>query len=272
MFAARAGYDTHMTEAETFIAAIIAQPDDDTVRLVYADWLTENGQPDRGEFIRSEIELAQSLLHEEIDAHRRRVLLDRRAALLKRHKAVWLAPFLPFAREDSFERGFVQALEVPARAFLGRAEAWFAETPLTRVKVTELHTWSAAAGHVSHVAELLSSPLLGRVRALDLEGRGLTAADLAPFAAQPDLSGLRELALAYNGLRSEGATLLASMPQLAHLEVLDLRSNGITDPGARAVALGAHLGALKELRITKNSIRNRTWALLEERFGYALVG
>ncbi|MBM3981375.1 MAG: TIGR02996 domain-containing protein [Planctomycetes bacterium] len=261
-----------MTEAETFLAAIIAQPDDDTVRLVYADWLAENGQPDRGEFIRAEIELAQSLLHEEIDERRRRVLLDRRAALLKRHKAVWLAPFLPFAREDSFERGFVQALEVPARDFLDSAGTWFEQTPLTRVKVTELHTWNPVHGRVSHTAEVLGSPLLARVTALDLDGRGLTATDLMPFAAQPDLSRLRELSLAYNGLRSEGATLLASMPQLAHLESLDLRSNGITDPGARAVALGAHFGALKELRISKNSIRNRTWAMLEERFDYALVG
>jgi uncharacterized protein (TIGR02996 family) len=261
-----------MTEAETFLAAITAQPDDDTVRLVYADWLAENGDPDRGEFVRTEIELAQSLLHEEIDERRRRVLFERRAALLKRHGAAWLAPFHPFAKESSFERGFVQALEVPARTFLDRGEEWFALTPLTRLAPTELHTWNPAVGHVSHVADLLSSPLLARLSALDLEGRGLTAADLHVFAAQPDLSRLRELALAYNGLRSDGATLLASMPQLARLEALDLRSNSITDSGARAVALGAHFGALKELRISKNSIRNRAWAALEDRFGYALVG
>ncbi len=261
-----------MTEAETFIAAIIAQPDDDTVRLVYADWLAENGQPDRGEFVRAEIELAQSLLNEEIDERRRRVLLDRRAALLKRHKAVWLAPFLPFAKESSFERGFVHAVEVPALDFLQRGEKWFTLTPLTRVKITELHTWVPTEGRVSCGPELFASPLLSRVTSLDLSGLELTAGDLEPLAAHPDLSRLRELVLTYNGLRSDGATLLAGMPQLAHLESLDLRSNGITDPGARAVALGAHFGTMKELRISKNSIRNRTWALLEERFGPALVG
>lgn len=261
-----------MTEAETFIAAIIAQPDDDTVRLVYADWLAENGQPDRGEFVRAEIELAQSLLNEEIDERRRRELLDRRAALLKRHKAVWLAPFLPFAKEASFERGFVAALDVPALDFLQRGEKWFALTPLTRVRITERHTWVPLEGRVSCGPELFSSPLLSRVTNLDLSGLELTADDLEPLAAHSDLSRLRELVLTYNGLRSDGATLVARMPQLAHLESLDLRSNMITDPGARAVALGAHFGALKELRITKNSIRNRTWALLEERFGAALVG
>jgi uncharacterized protein (TIGR02996 family) len=35
-----------------FLAAIHADPGDDTPRLVYADWLQENGQPELAEFIR----------------------------------------------------------------------------------------------------------------------------------------------------------------------------------------------------------------------------
>ena len=34
-----------MTDQEKFVAAIHAAPDDDTLRLVYADWLDENGLP-----------------------------------------------------------------------------------------------------------------------------------------------------------------------------------------------------------------------------------
>ena len=37
---------------EPFVRAICANPDEDTVRLVYADWLDENGDPDRAAFIR----------------------------------------------------------------------------------------------------------------------------------------------------------------------------------------------------------------------------
>ena len=47
-----------MTEREALLAAICANPDDDTPRLVYADWLQENGDPDRAEFIRLECRLA----------------------------------------------------------------------------------------------------------------------------------------------------------------------------------------------------------------------
>ena len=48
-----------MTTPEAFIADIIAHPDDDSVRLIYADWLEEHDEPDRAEFIRVQIELAE---------------------------------------------------------------------------------------------------------------------------------------------------------------------------------------------------------------------
>lgn len=48
-----------MTEREAFLAAILAAPADDLPRLVFADWLDENGEPERGEFIRVQCELAK---------------------------------------------------------------------------------------------------------------------------------------------------------------------------------------------------------------------
>ena len=42
-----------------FLNAIHDNPDDDTPRLVYADWLEEHGEPDRAEFIRVGVELAR---------------------------------------------------------------------------------------------------------------------------------------------------------------------------------------------------------------------
>lgn len=42
---------------EAFISAIVASPDDDTLRLVFADWLDEHGQPDRAELIRLQCRL-----------------------------------------------------------------------------------------------------------------------------------------------------------------------------------------------------------------------
>jgi uncharacterized protein (TIGR02996 family) len=42
-----------------FLAAIVADPDDDTARLVAADFLEENGDADRAAFIRIQVELAR---------------------------------------------------------------------------------------------------------------------------------------------------------------------------------------------------------------------
>jgi len=46
-------------EWAAFMSAIIANPDDDTVRLVAADYLEENGNPDRAAFIRIQVQLAR---------------------------------------------------------------------------------------------------------------------------------------------------------------------------------------------------------------------
>lgn len=47
-----------MTEHESFLQAIIANPADDAPRLIYADWLEEHGNSNRAEFIRIQCELA----------------------------------------------------------------------------------------------------------------------------------------------------------------------------------------------------------------------
>ncbi len=47
-----------MTERDAMLAAICADPDDDVRRLAFADWLEENGQGERAEFIRVQCEIA----------------------------------------------------------------------------------------------------------------------------------------------------------------------------------------------------------------------
>lgn len=48
-----------MTEQEPLTAAVVASPDDDLPRLVLADWLEENGEAERAEFIRLQCRLWQ---------------------------------------------------------------------------------------------------------------------------------------------------------------------------------------------------------------------
>ena len=46
-----------MTREEAFLADILEHPDEDGPRLVYADWLEDQGDADRAEFIRAQLEL-----------------------------------------------------------------------------------------------------------------------------------------------------------------------------------------------------------------------
>lgn len=47
-----------MTEQDALYRAIVASPEDDTPRLVYADWLEENGRAEEAEFIRLDCKLS----------------------------------------------------------------------------------------------------------------------------------------------------------------------------------------------------------------------
>jgi uncharacterized protein (TIGR02996 family) len=47
-----------MSHADGFLSDIRAHPEDDAPRLIYADWLDEQGQLERAEFIRVQCRLA----------------------------------------------------------------------------------------------------------------------------------------------------------------------------------------------------------------------
>ena len=47
-----------------FLSDIAANVEDDAPRLVYADWLDENGDPDRAQFIRVQCQLASMGQHD----------------------------------------------------------------------------------------------------------------------------------------------------------------------------------------------------------------
>jgi uncharacterized protein (TIGR02996 family) len=48
-----------MVNDEAFVQAIAAEPDSDSARLVYADWLEEHGKPHAADYLRAELELAR---------------------------------------------------------------------------------------------------------------------------------------------------------------------------------------------------------------------
>lgn len=57
-----------MTDREALYAAILAAPDDDLARLVFADWLEENNERERAVHLRAQVELAKLVAAGAFDA------------------------------------------------------------------------------------------------------------------------------------------------------------------------------------------------------------
>src|SRR3954470_18857584 len=75
-----------MKERELLLKAVCDNPDDDTPRLVFADWLQEHGDEERAEFIRLQIQLAR-MAYQPKEAgrlRRREIVLLARTPLWKR--------------------------------------------------------------------------------------------------------------------------------------------------------------------------------------------
>ncbi len=127
-----------MSDEDALLAAIAANPDEDTPRLAYADWLDENATCDaqraRAEFIRVQIEAARVYDARARDAYD---LLDGRAkALQERYARAWVAELtVAPATKSEYYGGFLSRLELAAEACAStRRPRWHRE-PLARVKL-----------------------------------------------------------------------------------------------------------------------------------------
>jgi uncharacterized protein (TIGR02996 family) len=111
------------------LRAICDEPTDDTVRLVYADWLEENGDAERAEFIRVQVERARLRATGGDSETLRARDLEMRAG----HGVKWQheLPRLSGVSWQRFWRGFVGGATVATwQAYERAADTLFAATPV----------------------------------------------------------------------------------------------------------------------------------------------
>jgi uncharacterized protein (TIGR02996 family) len=278
-----------------FLSDIVANVDDDFPRLVFADWLAENGQDARSEFIRVQVERARRPAW---DAAQVRLRL-REQELLKRHGEEWLAelPAIEGAKWEGFRRGIVAEVSFASfEAMRANAHACRAVAPVEAVTVRwprrkeakkavrpiaelrELSLTGMLDGE-DEIARLADSPQLATLRCLTV--RGVWAATLRILVASPHLAGLRTLRLPSNNLGNRGIRALTEAASLTALEELDLsalseheRYN--TDPIIRAAGMGALVGwsglaGVRSLTLSRNDVtRDGLRALLRSPHAAAL--
>jgi uncharacterized protein (TIGR02996 family) len=111
---------------DALLKAVIAEPDDDSPRLIYADWLEENGQEERAEFIRVQVALWKANAGGRACGE----LRARSAALLREHDIAWARPFHWAATHWTYDRGFIRDASCELPRFVTHAEALFRHAPL----------------------------------------------------------------------------------------------------------------------------------------------
>jgi len=222
---------------KAFLDDMVANIDDDTPRLVYADWLEENGQPERAEFIRVQIDRAHLPAW---DAAQVRLRL-REEALLNLHGEEWLAefPVIEGARWEGFRRGIVAEVSFASfEAMRKSAHACRAVAPVEAVTVRWPRRREAVQGG-DPIAEL---------RELSLTGRPTREEEVGWLADSPQFSTLRVLTA--RGLWVEGLRRLTASPHLGGLRALRLPSNNLGNTGIRVLTRAASLTSLEELTLS----------------------
>ncbi len=195
--------------AEAFLQAIRERPEDDTSRLIYADWLDDNGDPARAELIRVQCEKA----HLPRWHPRRDLLAWRERVLLAKHEHAWRAelPKIEGVERGAFERGFVHEVRVGSPEVLSaRADQIRQVAPIRRAVVADVEgTWQKCAplpfllglriDDVDTMFEepdtVFQSPLLSTLLTLDLSGCDMAGEQFSALGRSPHLANLRTLIL-----------------------------------------------------------------------------
>ena len=285
--------------AEGLLEGILAAPDDDAPRLMYADWLTEHGDP-RGEFIalqcaraagrvsaearRREAELLQQHRVAFLGRFANRVTLsglrfDRgflaRATLrqtLPRDPACRLLEDVSFGRHSSFD-GALDRLHTARDLALEVLAEVMARAPRLEHATTQLWTRGPEWTVTRELLARLPRPLTTVGLQLPREGEPLAFVLREAFSL-PTLRTLEALELSFpRGLPTPQT--LASAPATLRSLTLHLRSPFLSltlerqgaawskarlDTGYAFEGVGAHLDALLDLGVTTLSVTANRYA------------
>ena len=269
-----------MTDADALLRAVIAAPDDDAPRLVYADWCEEHGDADRAAFIRAQVELARNPRHPDRDR-----LVQAERTLWHRNRDTWTAWLPPWAREPEFRRGFLERIRCDADKFLAGADEVRLHTPLSGVRldgprglavtvflqrVLDGLRFLALSGDMDAEAwpHFAACPYLGRLEELHLNSKGPPAELVTALVESVSLAGLRKLRLRSCELGDEQTARLVRHPWVARLRTLDLTRNSIFDEGGVALIESPHLDGLELLTLKGNPVTEGWLAeRIRRRFG-----
>ena len=205
-----------MADHQPFLQAILANPNDDAPRLIYADWLEEQGDTARAEFIRVQCELA-TMPKEHPD---RKLLVQRELELRKRKHNPWMRQARKNLTGGEFARGFLEKVTMTSNQLLLHAEAIFQQHPVRTLRLTEIE------GNLEQVLSLDLSERLPTLTTLDLIGQGLRDNVINRLLTSSLIFQLQELLLRKTlttdyGVRALLNTLASASPKMCRFDLRD---------------------------------------------------
>ncbi len=254
-----------MRDDEALLAAITANADEDTPRLMYADWLDENRpdprpSPARGPNARAEFIRVQCRLAEMTPDHPEYTdLRDRHQDL-----ATWLEAHAKEKRalpggllsdSDSYaeyERGFASKAMTNYRDDRRNAAARLTAALQKVVETTPVRTLHIDNLRVAQVAEFLRRPVVDQLRALAVSVFDNDTDDVRQLATAladaPHVRNLRELRL-FPALTDAAAEALAGAKSFDGLRALNLDLSTASPDAIRALGRAAWFRNLHKLKL-----------------------
>jgi|GEM_PF-2371513 len=224
-----------MSDQAALLTAIRNNPDEDTPRLIYADWLDENATADvhraRAELIRVQIELERMLEFGDATTETQRdELVVRQQDLLETYSTQWLRR-VPVHNQKfhphrvNFRRGFPETGSFHFDYLRQSAVDVFAHPLLRRIGVSPINEHA--------LIDLLQCEWLAELRGLELsplEGSGFPPPDWSDLGLAENLRQLDSLALNFGGTLSvPGAKQIAANSALSSVHTLCLKEEASTE-------------------------------------------
>ena len=235
-------------ELLAFLAAVKADPDDDTAKLVLADWLQEQDHEAdraRGEYLRGAVRYHRMNMADPA----RSDLLARLDGLWQQHHGEWLGP-LPQAGFRFWGHASRSWLLTP-----GIDGAQLVSRRATNVAATEAYAWVGGLTFDRltdpQFGEFLSGPLSDSLIALAFDGCHVGPAAFADLAESPKAGSLKSLEV----IRAQGpATAFGRSRSFAGLRTLRLQNAEVGDAGVKALCDSPHLNELRSLTVSNDSL------------------
>jgi uncharacterized protein (TIGR02996 family) len=270
-----------MNDRLALMAAIVANPAEDTPRLALADWLQEHGDEHdraRAEHIRLQIEYAPL----KIGSVARGKLQRPAIKLQKRHAERWLGPLADYAFEHSapddeglFERGLLQWWMQNAKHFVQKKIQkavceWFPRVGVNRLVLlgptappklvaaspalawVPSFEWDQGMIDDAGLTALAASRHFARLGTFGLDGVKLTDRGLLAFADAGTMPNLRRVQLRSGGkakYTAAGILAVVGSERLPRLCELDLDCDQPKSLDYKALFADARLGRLKGLQL-----------------------